>query len=152
LTQVLKKLYLLVLLLAFQLANAQSEDESGDGRDDGVEEYEMARIISGHSLPEDCLAAVAINRIDGEPRVVSAQGFLIEPGIHTINGRASIDTTYCSITGEDWQIETAADLEVDFVAGQNYYIGYYHKSHISEERQLVVWKIEQFAPTETFIQ
>lgn len=136
--------------MSVQPISAQLEDEPGEGQgngvDDGLAEYQMARIISGQSLPEDCLAAVAINRVDGQPRVVPAQGFLIEPGAHTLNGLATLDLTYCSIAGDDRQINTAADLEYDFEAGTTYYIGYYHKSHISDERRLVVWKVEPGFP------
>ncbi len=148
----IQKLFLLTFALSVQTVCAQLEDPMENGVDDGPSEFEMARIISDQSRPEDCLAAVAINRVDGEPRVVPAQGFLLEPGIHSINGLAMLDITHCSIAGDDRQIYTAADLEHNFEAGITYYIGYYHKSHISEERRLVVWKVERSFPVEQFIQ
>ena len=124
----------------------------GNGVDDGPVELEMARIISDQSQAENCLAAVAINKVDGEPRLVPARGFLIEPGIHSINGLATMDITHCSIAGDDRQINTAADLEYNFEAGITYYIGYYHKPHISDERRLVVWKVERSLPVDRLIQ
>lgn len=147
----IQKLLLLTLAWSAQVG-AQPEDPMGNGVDDGPAESEMARIISGQSQPEDCLAAVAINRIDGEPRVVPAQGFFIEPGIHSLNGLATLDITHCSIAGDDRRINTAADLEHNFEAGITYWIGYYHRSHISDERRLVVWKVERSFPIERFIQ
>ncbi len=149
--QALQRL-LLTLALSATTVSAQSEDMSDNGVEDGPEEVEMARIISDQSQAEDCLAAVAINRVDGEPKQVPAQGFLIEPGVHTINGLATLDLTHCSIAGDDRQIHTTADLEYNFEAGTSYYIGYYHKSHISEERRLVVWKVEPSIPVERIIQ
>ena len=143
---------MLLLALSAHSVCAQPEDSTGNGVDDGPPEVVMARIISGQSQPEDCLAAVVINRIDGEPRVVPAQGFLIEPGIHSLNGLATLDITHCSIAGDDRQINTAADLEHNFEAGMTYWIGYYHRSHISDERRLVVWKVERSFPVNRFIQ
>lgn len=103
---------------------------------------EMARIVTGKGRPAECLAPVAVTRIDGEPRVVPAQGFLIEPGVHTFNGRATLDTTYCPLAGTNPYIGSAADLEVDLVAGSTYYIGYYHQPANSAEWKLVVWQVE----------
>ncbi len=143
---------LMVLLLSVQPLFAQTEDSLDNGVSDGPGEFQMARIISDQSRPEDCLAAVAVNKIDGEAHVFPAQGFLIEPGLHRINGLATLDITHCSIAGDDRQINTTADLEHTFEAGMTYYIGYYHRSHISDERRLVVWKVEQSIPVEPFIQ
>jgi len=103
---------------------------------------DMAKVVTQYGRPADCLAAVAVYKIDGKKRLLPAQGFLIEPGIHTINGRATLDITHCQFTGSDQQIGSAADLEVNFKAGKTYYIGYDHKSANTEEWTLVVWKIE----------
>ena len=142
----------LILALSIQAARAQVEDSSDNGVEDGPIEIEMATVISNQSRPEDCLAAVAINRVDGEPRVLPAQGFLIEPGLHAINGLAMLDITHCSIAGDERQINTTADLEYIFESGVTYYIGFYHRSQISDERRLVVWKTELSTPLEQFFQ
>jgi hypothetical protein len=150
---------LLLLLLVTPLVSAQSEDDQsngmgngiGNGMDDGPQIFEMARIISDQSRASDCLAAVAVTRIDGQPRVVSAQGFLIEPGVHTLNGRASLDTRYCNIESDDRQFHTAVDLEINFEAGSNYYIAYDYNSPIADNRRLVVWKVEQISPSEIIV-
>ncbi len=113
---------------------------------------EMAKVVTQAGRPGDCLAAFAVNRIDAEVRVVPAQGFLIEPGIHTINGRATLDTRKCQPIAADQQIGSAADLEVNFEAGRTYYIAYDHKSQNTEEWRLVVWKVEFDNPSQTSIQ
>ena len=102
----------------------------------------MAKVVTNLARPADCLAAVAINRIDGEMKAVSAQGFLIEAGVHTLNGKAMLDTSSCPITDSRLQMSSAADLEVNFELGNTYYIGYDHKSANTGEWQLVVWNIE----------
>ena len=106
-------------------------------------EKEMARVLTSYGRPAECLAPVLVNRIDGETRVVSAKGFLIEPGIHTINGKAILDITNCPLIDSNPNISSAADLEVDFEPGGTYYVGYYHAPANTEEWKLVVWHIEE---------
>ncbi len=102
----------------------------------------MAKVVTQYSRAADCLAALAITRIDAEKIAVPAQGFLIEPGVHSVNGRATLDITHCPFTDSDQKIGSTADLEVNFEAGKTYYIGYDHTSANTEEWALVVWKIE----------
>ncbi len=105
---------------------------------------EMARVLTSDGRPADCLAPVAVTRIDGETRTVSAQGFLIEPGVHTINGKATLDLSILPLKRQpSCMISSAADLEVDFEAGGTYYIGYFHPPANPEEWKLVVWHIEK---------
>lgn len=113
---------------------------------------ERVKVVTQAGRPADCLAALAVNKIDGESTVVPAQGFLIEPGIHTINGRATLDSRNCQPIAGDRQIFSAADLEVNFEVGRTYYIAYDHKSRNTEEWGLVVWKVEIDIPPETFVQ
>jgi len=120
------------------------------GEDSAVSE--LAKVVTQAGRPGDCLAALAVNKIDGELRVVPAQGFLIEPGIHTINGRATLDTRKCQTIAVDQKIGSTADLEVNFETGKTYYIAYDHKSQNTEEWRLVVWKVEFDNPSQTFIQ
>jgi len=102
----------------------------------------MARVLTSQGRPAECLAPVSINRIDGEEWVVSAKGFLIEPGIHTINGKAALDTTHCPLIDSNLAIGRTADLQVDFKPGGTYYVGYYHAPANTDEWKLVVWHIE----------
>ncbi|MGB5487101.1 MAG: hypothetical protein WBN06_06915 [Lysobacterales bacterium] len=103
----------------------------------------MARVITSKGRPADCLAPLAVNKIDGEKRVVPAQGFLIEPGVHTVNGKAMLDLTNCPLTDSNLHISSAADLEVEFEPDGTYYIGYFHEAANTEEWKLVVWHIEK---------
>lgn len=103
---------------------------------------DMAKVVTQHGRPADCLAPIAVYKIDGKERIVPAMGFAIEPGIHTINGRAAIDITYCRRVGRARDSTTAPDLLVNFEAGKTYYIGYDHKSHNTADWKLVVWKVE----------
>lgn len=103
----------------------------------------MAAVITSEGRPADCIAPVAVTRIDGEARTVSAKGFLIEPGVHTINGRAALDLTNCPLSDNELAIGAVADLEIDFLPGSTYYIGYYHQPTNSLDWKLVVWHMEQ---------
>ena len=103
----------------------------------------MARVVTSKGRPADCLAPLAVNRIDGEKRLVPAQGFLIEPGVHTVNGKAILDLTNCPLTDSKLHINSAADLEVEFEPGGTYYIGYSHEAANTGEWKLVVWHIEK---------
>ena len=105
-------------------------------------DIEMARVLTGNGRAEECLAPISVSRIDGEPRVVSAKGFLIEPGIHTLNGKAILNTTVCPLIDTHPGISRAEDLEVEFKAGGTYHIGYYHAPAHPDEWKLVVWHVE----------
>lgn len=102
----------------------------------------MARVVTDQGNPAECLAPLAVTRIDGQAQVVSAKGFLIEPGRHTLNGRATLDLGYCPTGDPDLVISSVADLEVDFQAGVTYFIGFHHPPGKLNEWQLVVWNIE----------
>ena len=102
----------------------------------------MARVVTHIGHPANCLAAVAVNRIDGERTVVSERSFLIEPGVHTINGKARLDTTNCPITDRYLHIKGTPDLEWNFELGNTYYVGYYHKPANTDEWKLVIWNVD----------
>ena len=107
---------------------------------------DMAKIVTHNGRPADCLAPIVVNKIDGREKIVPAQGFTIEPGVHTLNGRAKIDTTYCKAMRGGNIPGFTPDLEVDFEAGMTYYIGYDHDSLNRDDWRLVVWKIESNLP------
>jgi hypothetical protein len=125
-----------VLPLSAQLA-------ATDASDTELNVNEMARVLTSMGRPAECLAAIVVNKIDGEERVVSALGFLIEPGVHTINGKAILDMTNCPLIDSNPVINTAEDLEVDFEPGATYHIGYFHAPANTQEWKLVVWHIEK---------
>jgi len=103
---------------------------------------EMARVVTHGGRPVDCLSPIAVNKIDGKMRIVPAQGFKIEAGVHTLNARAILDTTFCKVGRGGNRGRYAPDLEVNFEAGKTYYIGYDHKSKNRDNWKLVVWKVE----------
>lgn len=143
--QILKTLVPLVLMLTVlsvsaQLSGANETSEPGD--------IEMVQIITSGGRGTGCLAPVAVNRVDGEMVVVPAQGFLIEPGSHTINGQATLDFSKCPHDLSDLQMGSVADLEVDFVYGFTYYVGFEYKSDNTAQWQLVVWKMEPVEPAQ----
>jgi len=140
-TQAVKKLVLLVVMLAVMPAHAQLGTAL-------TEAELMVRVVTGPGRPADCLAPVAVTRVDGQLKTVPAQGFLIEPGIHTINGRATLDFEQCGVTDNQLQIGTTLDLEVNFEAGNTYYIAYDHKSQNTDDWNLVVWMVEKDKPSE----
>jgi len=103
---------------------------------------DMAQIVTQGGRPVDCLSPIAVNKVDGQQKILPAQGFKIEPGIHTLNGRAILDTTYCKVGRGGNRGGYAPDLEVNFEAGKTYHIGYDHRSTNRDEWKLVVWKVE----------
>lgn len=128
------------LLLAMPLV---AEEQGG-----AQPETEMARVVTGGKLPSDCLAPVAIRLIDGEKQVVSNQSFLIEPGVHSLNGLATIDTSKCRNFEGEIDIIGNAGVDMLFEAGKIYFIAYDRSSSNTREWKLVVWK-EELAALET---
>jgi hypothetical protein len=104
---------------------------------------EMARVVTQDGLLENCLAPVSINRVDGEIRNLPARGFLIEPGIHTVNGLATLDTTKCPSVKGDLLLGSSPGMEINFEAGRTYYIAYDHEPVDPAEWRLVIWHVDQ---------
>ena len=104
---------------------------------------DMAKVITGSSLPSECLAPVEITSVDGVKQHVPPKGYMIEAGVHSLNGRVFLDTTKCRRSDRDLEIGKTADLVVEFEAGKTYYIAYDRSSLNPEEWKLLVWKIEQ---------
>lgn len=107
----------------------------------------LATVVSDPASPAECLAPVAIKKIDGIKRVVAAKGFVIEAGIHTLNGQALLDTSVCPINDKHLQIKPAEDLQVFFEPGGIYHVAYDHASDNPDEWRLVVWKAELPVPS-----
>jgi hypothetical protein len=108
---------------------------------------EMARVLTSKGRPAECLAPLLVNKIDGETVSVSEKGFLITPGIHSINGKAILDMTNCPFIDKNPMIPAAADLEVNFEPGGTYYVGYYYAPANTAEWKLVVWHKETSSST-----
>lgn len=135
---------LITLVLAYPV---MAEDDLMAG--EAAEVTPLARVVTGDSLPHDCLAPVVIDRLDGEDRALPAQGFSIEAGWHSLNGNALLDTKKCQPLEVDQYIPPAADLSMEFVAGKIYYIAYDRSYPDSGEWHLVVWKVESEAVAES---
>ena len=103
---------------------------------------EKVRVVTELGQQDECLAPLTVNKIDGVKQTMSAVGFLIEPGVHTINGRALLDTTKCRPLDDIQYIARADDLEVEFEAGKIYYVAYDRSHRDVDEWKLVVWKVE----------
>lgn len=125
----MNKILLMVLLLSWPMASLLAQSD-------------MAMVITQGGAPVDCMAAVEINKIDGQQKIVPAKGFEIEPGEHSLNGRALLDTTWCKLNKDDRIDGPVPDLEFNFQAGRTYYIGFDHKPENRQEWQLKVWKVE----------
>ena len=139
-------LFTVLLILAALPVLAQTRGKTGTRvlpLSSALTANKMARVVTSQGRPAECLAPVSVNRIDGKTRVVSAKGFFIEPGIHTINGKATLDITNCPLIGSNPAIGSADDLEVDFEPGGTYYIAYYHASANTDEWKLLVWQTEK---------
>jgi hypothetical protein len=122
----------LLALVALIPLTGMAKDEEGPA---------MARIITQNEKPPQCLSRVHIQRIDGELVNVHPSGFDIEPGMHSMNGRATVNTSFCRrVSGRT--SEGIPDLEAEFEAGKTYYIGLDHRSRNSEDWRLVIWKVE----------
>lgn len=151
-----KRLSLWFLLLATFSVGANQADFTLDVMDQaGVEESSaepaevvMAKVVTGDSFGEDCLAPVTINTIDGIKQAMPESGFLIEPGFHTVNGRAVLDLSKCRPLDGGLAINRAPDLEVYFEPGNTYYIAYDRSPLSTVEWKLIVWKVEQEALVE----
>ncbi len=134
--QAVNKLLMCTLTLAVApVAAAQTDSE--------IAGSEMVKVVTQSAQASDCLAPVAVYKIDDEMVVVPAQGFLIEPGVHTINGRATLDITKCRPIDGANQPGRVPDLEVTFEFGNTYYIAYDRSSSNPGEWGLVVWKVEK---------
>lgn len=145
-THPVKILLLMALLLVLMPAGAQFDQEDEELQlvplPTELRLAGMAMVVTNLPRPADCISPIMVTRIDGERAMVSAKSFLIEPGVHTLNGKAMLDLEACPITDEYFQMKPAEDIEINFELGFTYYIGYYHKPENPDEWQLVVWNIE----------
>jgi hypothetical protein len=131
-----------LLLLAFMSpAMAWQEDTGPATAEPAGDAPTMARIITHSERPAQCLSRVHIRQIDGEEKIVHDAGFEIEPGRHTMNGTAVVNTSFCRYVRGSKGL-AVPDLEADFEAGKTYYIGLDHSSKNFNDWRLVIWKVE----------
>jgi len=105
-------------------------------------ENDKVKVVTGMEKAASCISAVHVNNIDGRDVKVPELGFDVEPGAHTMTGRALINTTVCKATGIGSQRHNVQPLEAEFEAGKTYYLGYDHSSSNRNDWKLVIWKVE----------
>ena len=125
----MKRLLILLSCALLPLA-AQARDES------------KAQIVTMNAKPAECISPVHIYKIDGKNTFVSPQGFELDPGAHTMNGRAAINQGNCPSINARSKSLSIPDLKGEFEAGRTYYVGLDHSSKDRNEWALVVWKVE----------
>ncbi len=100
------------------------------------------QIVTSSEKPAECISAVHINKIDGREVKVQKLGFELEPGTHSLSGRAVVNTSFCKAMGLGTQRHKVQPVEANFEAGKTYYIGYDHSSPHRKDWKMVVWKVE----------
>jgi hypothetical protein len=125
----MKPLFMLLLAVAFLPTHVFAGSEG------------MAQIITQNERTAQCISSVVIDEIDGKLSNVSKQGFKLEAGTHSLNGRALVNVGNCpAVRGRNSYV--VPDLEAEFEAGKTYYVGMDHSSKNKEEWRLVIWKVE----------
>jgi hypothetical protein len=120
-----KILFSLVVLLS---ANAVADDYK-------------ARVITGTDKPVQCISSIQVTRIDGKEVKVNKLAFDIEPGMHSISGRAIFVGSNCpALRGNDQH--QVPDLIFVFESGKTYYLGLDHSARNRKGWHYTVWKIE----------
>ncbi len=103
---------------------------------------EKARIVTGFEQASKCISKVQVNTIDSENVRVPESGFTVEPGRHSMTGRAVVNNAFCKNLDYSPSNLDVQPLEADFEAGKTYYVGYDHSSENREEWGLVIWKVK----------
>ena len=122
-----KFLIICLFLLPFQ-ANAKDDSK--------------ARIVTSANKAAQCISPVHILKIDGREALVQRMGFDLDPGKHTMSGRAVIDTSFCQTVGPGTNQAAIPPLEAEFEAGKTYWVGLDHSSPHRKDWQYVIWKVK----------
>ena len=101
-----------------------------------------AKIITSANQAAKCISPVQILNIDGSEVKVQHMGFDLDPGKHTMSGRALIDATYCKTVGKSTNRYGTTPLEAEFEAGKSYWVGFDHSSPDRNEWKYVIWKVK----------
>ena len=120
---------LIVLMLAMLPVSVFSADPT------------KARIITSDQRITQCISSMHIRQVDGKERQLPALGFDLKPGIHTLQGTAKLNLTFCPVLREMHKTNVPP-LQALFEAGKTYYIGLDHSSKSREDWRIVVWKVE----------
>ena len=101
-----------------------------------------AKIVTSFSKDSQCIAAVAVNQIDGKEVLVQKAGFDLDPGTHAIQARALIKGNLCKAMGVDKGGNPTQPIEYAFEAGKTYYLGFDYSAPLRQDWKLVIWKEE----------
>ena len=82
-----------------------------------------------------------IRQVDGRERQLPANTFELEPGMHSLQGMAKINLTYCRAPNKADK-SSVPPLNAMFEAGKTYNVGLDHSSPDREDWRIVVWKVE----------
>ena len=99
-----------------------------------------AKVITSNERPAQCIAAIEIYQIDGEEVLVNPKVVELDPGEHSIMGRAlNVDTTFCKAVGGPTRIEVPP-LVHEFEAGKTYWVGLDHSAANRRDWRIVVYQ------------
>lgn len=125
-----KMVAILILMMAFPFA-ASAEDPT------------TARIVTYKSNPVKCIAPIVVSVVDGRLRQLPEMGFKIEPGEHSLHGRATVDLRNCQpIETNSRKPVNVPPLDWFFEPGKVYYVGLDYSPRNREDWRIVVWKVE----------
>ena len=108
-----------------------------------AEEEGKAKIITSFNQATQCISPVEILNVDGREVAVQRMGFDLDPGKHTMSGRALIDTSFClTVGGGTNRGNNTPPLEAEFEAGKTYYVGLDHSARNRKDWKYVIWKVK----------
>ena len=107
------------------------------------DELPKAKVITSGVQAVKCISPIHVNSIDGRTVQVPTLGFDLDPGKHSLKGRALIDTSVCRIVGTGSDRYNVDAIEYEFEAGKIYYLGLDHSAPNRNDWKYVVWKVEE---------
>lgn len=100
-----------------------------------------AMVITSVERPVQCIAPIAVYEVDGRLVEMNSMGFELEPGMHTLKGRARISSSTCPVMRGN-ETQDVPPLEYEFEAGKTYWVGLDHSSSNRRAWRYTVWKVE----------
>ncbi len=103
---------------------------------------DKAMIVTSVDKAAQCISSVHVLKIDGREARVQRMGFDLEPGKHTLSGKAFINTSFCPTVGRVSNQNHTPPLEAEFEAGKTYWVGLDHSSPDRRDWKYVTWKVK----------
>jgi hypothetical protein len=107
-----------------------------------ADELPKAKVVTSGVQAVKCISPIHVNSIDGRTVQVPKLGFDLDPGKHSLAGRALIDTSVCRTVGAGSDRHNVDPIEYEFEAGKTYYLGLDHSAPNRNDWKYVVWKVE----------